>query len=110
MLKTMNAAQLVGLDTTPYTLLDVRAPMEYGLGTLRGAINAPFDYDDECFTPQAEEVLAILPKDRELIVFCHSGPRSELAAAELDRRGFTATDVLGGYRAYQRALYAPPQE
>lgn len=109
MVKTMNAAELVGMDTAPYTLLDVREPMEYGLGTLRGAVNAPFSYEDECFSARAEEVLAALPKDREVIVFCHSGPRSEMAAEELDRRGFTATDVPGGYRAYQRALYAPQE-
>ncbi len=109
MVKTMDAAQLVGMDIAPYTLLDVRTPMEYGLGTLRGAVNAPFSYEDECFTQQAEETLATLPKDREVIVFCHSGPRSEMAAEELARRGFAVIDVPGGYRAYQRALYAPPQ-
>ncbi len=106
MLKTMDAATLVNTDLSLYDVLDVRTPLEYGLGTLKGAINVEYDPEQDAFTAQAEERIAALSKDREVLVFCHSGPRSELAAAELEARGFSVTDVPGGYRAYQRALYA----
>ena len=106
MVKTIDAGALVGADLSAYAVVDVRTPLEYGLGTIRGAINAEYDPEQEAFTEQAEERLAALSKDKELLVFCHSGPRSELAAAELERRGYHVTDVPGGYRAYQRALYS----
>jgi rhodanese-related sulfurtransferase len=48
-----------------------------------------------------EEVTA--RPDRQLIVFCHEGYQSSLAAATLQRFGFSdATDLVGGFQAWRK--------
>ena len=109
--KLVKAERLLDVDLGAATILDVRTAEEYGLGTVPGSVNANFDYEDEAFDEAALEVLAGLPKDAPTYVFCHSGPRSEMAAEDLEGMGFVEVyDVEGGYRAYQRALIARETE
>lgn len=107
MSELVKAAVLLDADPDAVTILDVRTAEEYGLGTVPGSVNANFDYEDETFDETALETVAALPKDIPTYVFCHNGPRSELAAEVLADMGFAEVyDVEGGYRAYQRALIA----
>ncbi len=105
MSELVSAEVLFDLDLSQATVLDVRTPLEYGFGTLKGSVNANFDYEDEAFDDAALEALRTLPKDRPTYVFCHSGPRSEMAAEALEAMGFSEVyDIDGGWRAYQRLL------
>ena len=107
MSELVSAKELLGIDATQVTILDVRTAEEYGLGTVPGSINANFDYEEEAFDEAALEVLSALPKQRPTYVFCHIGPRSEMAAEALEKMGFAEVyDVEGGWRAYQRELIA----
>ena len=105
MAELVSAEALLGADPERVTILDVRTPMEYGFGTVRGSVNANFDYEEEAFDEAALEVLSTLPKDKPVYVFCHIGPRSEMAAEAHEEMGFAEVyDVEGGWRAYQRLL------
>ena len=67
-------------------LLDVRTPAEYAEGHVEGAVNISHD--------QVGAHLGELePKSRPIVVYCHSGRRSGLAAAELRGEGFTVHDL-----------------
>jgi hydroxyacylglutathione hydrolase len=42
-----------------------------------------------------------LPKDRPVLVYCRTGRRSAYASALLDRLGYRATNVAGGFEAWK---------
>jgi len=65
------------------TVLDVRTPMEFAEGHVPGALNIPVDQ----VAARARELGA---KDRPVLVYCRTGRRSGMAAAELAQQGFTA--------------------
>jgi phage shock protein E len=65
------------------TVVDVRTPGEFQGGHVPGALNIPHDQ----IARRAAEVGA---RDRPVLLYCRSGRRSAMAAAELVRQGFTA--------------------
>lgn len=71
------------LQARGVTVLDVRTPQEFEAGHVPGAINIPHDQ----LAARAAEVGA---KDQPVLLYCQSGRRSQLAAAELARQGFSA--------------------
>ena len=72
-------------------LLDVRTSGEFGAGHIEGAWNIPVD--------RLESHLAELePKDRQIVVYCHSGARSAGAVQMLRRAGFSKVFDLGAIR------------
>ncbi|MSR41709.1 MAG: MBL fold metallo-hydrolase [Phycisphaerales bacterium] len=77
------------LEAGNATFLDARLCGEYEAGHLPGAIFAPFT--------QLPQRLADLPRDRQIICYCRSGNRSELACAYLRRHGFQVANLRGGY-------------
>ncbi len=77
------------LECGEATFLDARLCGEYEAGHLPGAIFAPFT--------QMPHRLASLPRDQEIICYCRSGNRSELACAYLRRHGFKVANLRGGY-------------
>lgn len=76
-------------------LLDVRGPGEFAAGHFRGAVNIPHT--------RLGEHLDQLPKDRPIVVNCKSGGRSSRAVALLQRRGYDAINVAGGFTAWEQA-------
>lgn len=82
---------------TDIYLLDVRTPKEYETAHLAGT--------DELIPYDSLEVYADhLPtdKDTEIFIYCRSGRRSDIAAKELQTKGFTNVhNVLGGMIAWQ---------
>lgn len=70
-------------------IIDVREPQEYQNGHVQGALNIP---PSEIMhgSPQLQNI----PKDTELIVYCVSGSRSNVAAIFLKQQGFT--NVVNG--------------
>ncbi|NTV88742.1 MAG: FAD-dependent oxidoreductase [Clostridiales bacterium] len=84
-------------DPEKSILLDVRTETEYGLGTIKGALNIPLD--------ELRNRLAELPKDKEILVFCQVGLRGYVAVRLLMQNGFSGVrNLSGGYKTYQLAV------
>lgn len=82
-------------------LIDVMPPVQYLLGHLPGAVNVPMDY--------LHDVMHILPKDRQIVVYCTSEDceLSEVAAERLELHDFeNVTQFKGGLIAWSEAGYA----
>lgn len=86
------------LTETPNTfLLDVRTAAEVAEGHLPNAVNIDIYGSD--FMAKVQE----LPKDREILVYCTVGARSQQAADILSKQGFAKVYNLdGGIVAWQR--------
>ena len=69
-------------------LLDVRDPDEFSDGHAPGAINIPLN--------GLRGSLGELPRDREILVYCHSGQRAYYATRILVQNGFAAKNISGG--------------
>lgn len=67
-----------------YTVIDVREPDEYNTGHVSGAINIP---PDQLMNGAFQ--LGDLPKDSDIIVYCRTGSRSNVAMNILRLLGFT---------------------
>jgi rhodanese-related sulfurtransferase len=74
-------------------LVDVRTPSEFATDGIKGAVNIPHD--------QVETRTAELgAKDRPIVLYCHSGRRSGIAARSLTRLGYSAVYDLGPRTAW----------
>jgi len=79
-------------------LVDVRTPEEYASGHLARSVLLPLDQVDA----KASTVL----KDRNapVMLYCHSGRRSDIAANMLKAQGYTnVINVVGGISAWSQA-------
>ena len=77
-----------------YTIIDVREPYEFAEGHVKGAINIP----PAKLMSGAPELNSI-PKDAKIIVYCHSGSRSNVSEHIL--RGMGYTDITNGINKEQ---------
>ncbi len=95
-LKAAEAVQMMNHDEP--LLLDTRSTEEFAQGHILGALNIPHD--------QLPERLGELESccARKIIVYCRTGQRSAVAAAQLKKAGFEAVYKLnGGVLAWQGA-------
>ena len=84
------------------TVIDVRTPAEYAAGHIAGAQNIDVEAAD------FGSKIASLDKKAPYLVYCHSGRRSAIAAAQMAAAGFT--DIVdGGALADLVAAGAPTQ-
>ncbi len=100
----------------PPCVLDVRDPHEWAICAIEGTVKIPLPaiqlaaYEILSGQRRAEDtVLAQLPRDRDLIVHCHAGVRSEYAILMLRELGFEAEHLInleGGITAW--ALQVDP--
>lgn len=75
--------------------VDVRNPEELNDGYAPNALNIPL--------PVLRERVGELSKDKDLLVYCRSGRRSEIATKYLMSQGYERVyNVLGGYLAYPK--------
>ncbi|HPR08982.1 rhodanese-like domain-containing protein [Candidatus Saccharibacteria bacterium] len=65
-------------------IIDVREPIEYKMGHVKGAINLP-----PVALMAGAEALAELPKDTQIVVYCRTGTRSVASMHYLQQLGFT---------------------
>ena len=81
----------------PIVLVDVRQPEEYsGDGHVAGARLLPL--------PLLSMRMQELPTDAAIVVICRSGNRSQVAAEQLVRAGYSnVTNVVGGMTAWARS-------
>jgi len=74
-------------------LLDVREPYERELAKIDPSVHIPMSEIPE----RAEE----LPRDREIVVYCHGGARSAMVAGFLEAKGFArVANLTGGIDAW----------
>ena len=96
------------IEEDAITLLDVRSPAEYSgeagypcdprQGHIDGALNLPLD--ELQFDVPA--VVARLDASKPVIAYCHSGQRSEIAAALLRSAGLDVTNYEGSWHEWSR--------
>ena len=83
----------------PPAVLDVRAPGEWRISHIDGAINVPLS--------QLRDRIDEIPRDRELVVYCESGYRSAIAISLLRRAGLSeVANLVGGLGAWGAARLA----
>lgn len=96
-------------------LIDIRSELQRGHdGIIPGSRHIArnvFEWRCDPTSDWRDPEIADQP-DRQLIVICNEGYQSSLAAATLQRFGFTdATDVIGGFQAWVAAglhVHEPP--
>lgn len=74
-------------------LLDVRTTQEFASGHIPGAVNIPVD--------ELRSRLAELPHDRNIAAYCQVGQRGYVATRILQQKGFSASNIGGGYKTYR---------
>jgi rhodanese-related sulfurtransferase len=76
-------------------LLDIRLGFEVLNGMIEGAIHIPMK--------TLPENLNKLDKNKEIIVYCHSGGRSAYAADYLRKLGYNARSLEGGMMEWEKS-------
>ena len=69
-------------------VLDVRRPDEFAQGHVPGAVNVPLD--------ELGARLSAVPRDKDVVIYCRTGRRSQLAADLLAANGYTRLSHLEG--------------
>jgi rhodanese-related sulfurtransferase len=77
-----------GRHDATLVVIDVRSADEFAKGHVPGAVNIPHD--------QIASRLAEVPKDKDVVLYCHSGRRAGLAATVLKDNGYTRLSHLEG--------------
>jgi len=75
MLKPSEVKSIVGAKNPAYIIVDVREPKEFAEGHIPGALNIPM----EQFAAKSD----VLPKEKNIVVYCNSGSRSYIAFKKL---------------------------
>jgi len=89
------AAELLA-SAQPPLAVDVRAPQERQQKFIAGSLSVPLNH--------LEEKLAMLPKERSLVVYCAGGYRSSIAASLLQKNGFkNVSEIAGGLAGWEAA-------
>lgn len=86
----------------PVTVLDIRPSAERVEWSIPGSLHRDAYHALRAGDPAALAGLT-LPTDRPVVTVCGMGRTSELAAVELRRRGFQASSLAGGMKAWSLA-------
>jgi rhodanese-related sulfurtransferase len=78
-------------------LLDVREPDEREYARIEPSMHIPLY--------EIARRVAEIPRDREVVVYCHSGSRSAMVAGYLESQGFDrVANLTGGIDAWSRRV------
>jgi adenylyltransferase/sulfurtransferase len=92
-ISVLEANQLCATSPEHTVLIDVREPHELAICRLRNATPIPMR--------QIPEHAETLPRDKHLLILCHSGGRSRRVTEFLRTRGFSAvSSIAGGINAW----------
>lgn len=94
-MKVFYCEDIAGLDLEKVTLLDVRTPQEFALGSIPGAVSIPLD--------ELRGRLGELPMDKPVYEFCQVGLRGHIASRILSQHGYDVWNLSGGYKTYASA-------
>ena len=73
-------------------VFDLRKKDQFDRGSFPGAVNLPVE--------ELEERKKELPKEKTIYLMCHTGERSRECTELLEKEGYDAVNIEGGYRAY----------
>lgn len=83
------------LRSKQHQLIDVRTPQEFNIDKIKGFKNIPVN--------EIRHRLNEINKDKNVVLLCRSGARSNRAAKILKKQGYTKlTNVRGGIITYSR--------
>jgi phage shock protein E len=80
-----------------YLLIDVRNPEEFAQSHLTGATNIPYTKIEHRIDQLTNNY------EQQIILYCRSGRRSEIARKTLTKMGFTNLINAGGFSKLQRS-------
>jgi CoA-disulfide reductase len=83
-------------------LIDVRTPIEFENGSIKGAVNIPVD-DIRCRLDE-------LDKNKEVLVYCQVGLRGYIASRILMQHGFKVKNMTGGYKSKLSGSFKPSEK
>ena len=81
-------------NTNDKLIIDVRKKEDFDIDTIEGAINIPLE--------EVQDRSGGLPKDKPIYLLCYTGKNSVEVCAELQRQGFDAYSIEGGFYSYMR--------
>lgn len=93
--KTISATELPSLGNE-VTILDVRDDKEREAGFIPNSIHIPIN--------QLRDRLSELPKDKEVVAYCHSGQRSYYACRILLQNDYHCRNLSGAYKTWQLSI------
>lgn len=94
-LSAARAAEWMASSSMPLAI-DVRTPREREQKRIAASVSAPLNH--------LAEQIPMLPKDRQLLVYCAGGYRSSIGASMLERAGFAdVSEIAGGIAAWEAA-------
>lgn len=99
----ISLAQLPAWQSQGAVLIDVREPAEWQAGNIPGALHIPRGVLEGKIESLSvfEGVDASQQRARPIVLYCHSGARSALAAQSLKQMGFTQVMSLAeGYKGW----------
>ncbi|WP_028863843.1 rhodanese-like domain-containing protein [Psychromonas aquimarina] len=82
-------------------LLDVRTAREFTQGHIQGAVNIPYDQ----LLNQMQKIKDY--KEQEIVIYCRSGRRAQVAADILKNKGFKHLSDLDGHMLLWQELNYP---
>jgi rhodanese-related sulfurtransferase len=85
-------------------VLDVRNATEYAAGHVPGAVNVPHDQIET----RLDELAGL--RDKDVVVYCHTGRRAALAVETLTHHGFTRLEHLAGDMQAWTADHRPVEQ
>lgn len=101
-LPTISPVEALKLSTENKAIIvDVREVDEIIQGKIKGSKEIPLSLmtSDKV---RFEKELELLPKDKEILVYCRSGRRSGIVGAKLKEQGYTVKN-LGGFSEWEKA-------
>lgn len=105
-MKEITLSQLQEKNQDEYVLVDIRDEGSVLYGKIPGAINIPIDMFDEELDASVEK----LNGNKEIILYCQRGEKSQDIAELLEGRGIDSYSLAGGYNAYLRRLIEEQKE
>ncbi|MEO8848250.1 MAG: rhodanese-like domain-containing protein [Casimicrobiaceae bacterium] len=90
------AAWLADASRAAPLLVDVRENWELEICAIDVAQRLPMH--------ELQQRLGELPRERELVIVCHTGQRSAIVTAWLARQGYTAHNLEGGVEAWAQSV------
>lgn len=98
-LEPREVARRLQKEPTGLVLLDVREPFERELAVVEPSVHIPMR--------ELASRLDEIPRDRTVVVYCHSGGRSAMVAGYLEHRGFPdVANLAGGIDRWSREVDA----
>jgi molybdopterin/thiamine biosynthesis adenylyltransferase/rhodanese-related sulfurtransferase len=96
-LTDIEPGELAGrLSAADFQLIDIREPWEWAIAQIGSSQRIPMN--------ELPASLERFDKSRELIVYCHHGVRSDMAAEWLRAQGFRARNLAGGIDRWSREI------